>query len=129
MTISTQHAVNLRLMIYCVILAITMLGLFGPLDATAQPRLPQVLPDGVDADDDDPVNLLVQIVQYAVGFVLWVGVLWTAVKVITEAIGDIRDAKNGDTKWIAAGKSIASGIFLFLVVLALALWITNQFLS
>lgn len=129
MTISTQHAVTLRLMIYCVITVIAIFNLVLPLDAIAQPRLPQVLPDGVDADDDDPVNLIVQIVQYAVGFVLWVGVLWTAVLVITEAIKDIKAAKDGDTKWIAAGKSIAGGIFLFLVVLAIALWITNQFLS
>ncbi|MGM8229145.1 hypothetical protein ACSV5M_21390 [Cellvibrio sp. ARAG 10.3] len=113
----------------CCLFAMGMIvSLAFPINADAQPPLPNVLPEGVDPNESDPVNLFVMIGQYFVGFLLWIGVLYLAVKVIWEAIGDVRDAKNGDTKWIAAGKSIAGGIFFFLLVLALALWITNQFL-
>lgn len=129
MKVSNKHAVDLRIIMCCAIVAITFLTMFLSLDAEAQPRLPDVLPDGVDANENDPANLLIQIVKFIVGVVLWVGVLWLGVRVIWEAIGDVRDAKNGDTKWIAAGKSIAGGVFMFLAVLAVALWLTNQFLT
>jgi len=128
MNSSLKPATDSRIILFCLFAAIVIVVFFLSIGAEAQPPLPNVLPDGVDADDDDPVNMLVQIIKYIVAVVLWLGVLYAGLKVIWEAIGDIRDAKNGDTKWIAAGKSIASGIFLFLVVLAIALWLTNQFL-
>jgi hypothetical protein len=61
--------------------------------------------------------------------VLWIAVAYLGVKVLLEALKDIRDAKDGDTKWISAGKSIAGGVMFFLVALAIAIWITNQFFS
>ena len=128
MTISTQQPLNIRLMVYCAAVVFAIFNLSVPLDVFAQPSLPNILPDGVDADESNPVNLFVQIIQYIVGFVLWVGVLYAAAMVIIEAIKDIKAAKDGDTKWVSAGKSVAGGVFLFLIILAIALWITNQFL-
>lgn len=129
MIISTQQPVNIRLMMYCAAVLFAIFSLWVPLDVFAQPSLPNILPDAIDADENDPVSLGVQIVKYIVAFVLWLAVLWVAVMVITEAIKDIKAAKDGDTKWISAGKSIVGGIFLFLTVLAIALWVTNWFLA
>jgi|SRR5690606_7402934 hypothetical protein len=129
MILSTPQQLNIRLIVFCAAAVFAIFNLLVPLDVFAQPSLPNILPDAIDADDNDPVSLGVQIVKYVVAFVLWVAVLWAAVLVITEAIKDIKAAKDGDTKWISAGKSIVGGIFLFLTVLAIALWVTNWFLS
>ena len=52
-----------------------------------------------------------------------------ALKIILEAMKDIKEAKDGDTKWVSAFKSIGGGVVFFIFVLALALWITGNFLG
>jgi len=99
-------------------------------DALAQSfDLPNVLPDAVNADSSDPVEVIVQVVTLVVRLILWIAVALLALKTILEAVKDIREARDGDTKWVSAGKSIVGGILFFVLILALALWIQGQFLS
>jgi|GEM_PF-7075948 len=109
------------------LLLMVFLMLIAP-EALSQ-RLPNVLPDGVSTTGNDPAEIIVSVFKVVVSLVLWLAVLGLAVKTIIEAIKDIKEAKDGDSKWISAGKSIAGGVFFFLVVLALALWIQGAFLS
>lgn len=93
------------------------------------PSLPGLEMDGVNTDSSNPLDVLLNIFKYVAAVVLWIAVAYLGVKVLLEALKDIRDAKDGDTKWISAGKSIAGGVMFFLVALAIAIWITNQFFS
>jgi|TARA_R110000850_G_scaffold97031_5_gene202731 hypothetical protein len=93
------------------------------------PSLPGLEMDGVDTDSGNPLDVLLNIFKYVAAVVIWIAVAYLGVKVLLEALKDIRDAKDGDTKWISAGKSIAGGVMFFLVALAIAIWITNQFFS
>ena len=93
------------------------------------PSLPGLEMDGVDTDSGNPLDVLLNIFKYVSAVVIWIAVAYLGVKVLLEALKDIRDAKDGDTKWISAGKSIAGGVMFFLVALAIAIWITNQFFS
>ena len=92
-------------------------------------ELPDVLPDNVNTEEGDPVSVIVSVVKLVVALVLWIAVALLAAKTILEAVKDIRDARDGDTKWVSAGKSIVGGILFFVLILALALWIQNSFLS
>ncbi|UTF61263.1 MULTISPECIES: hypothetical protein [Gilvimarinus] len=93
------------------------------------PSLPGLEMDGVNTDSGNPLDVLLNIFKYVAAVVIWIAVAYLGVKVLLEALKDIRDAKDGDTKWVSAGKSIAGGVMFFLVALAIAIWITNQFFS
>ena len=117
------------LMHWIQIIGFVIFGLWA-VDGLAQtPQLPDLNIDGVDTGESDPMALLISIAKVIFRVILWIGVLFLGVKVLIESFKDIRDAKDGDTKWIAAGKSIASGVFFFIVALALALWIQGALLS
>lgn len=98
-------------------------------DVLADTRLPEVLPDSVDTSSSDPASIMVSVVKFVIGLVLWVAIAVLALKTIIEAIKDIKEARDGDSKWVSAGKSIAGGIFFFVLALAIALWIQGTFLS
>lgn len=85
--------------------------------------------DGVETDSGNPLDILLNIFKYVAAVILWIAVAYLGVKVLLEALKDIRDAKDGDTKWISAGKSIAGGVMFFLVALSIAIWISSQFFS
>ncbi|WP_049722450.1 hypothetical protein [Gilvimarinus polysaccharolyticus] len=110
----------------CLLIVIAWLW---PSIASAQPQLPGLEMDGVETDSGNPLDILLNIFKYVAAVILWIAVAYLGVKVLLEALKDIRDAKDGDTKWISAGKSIASGVMFFLVALAIAIWISSQFFS
>lgn len=117
----------LRWLPLCAFLLLVTLVLFAP-DAVSQ-RLPDVLPDGVETESTDPAAVIVAVFKFVIAVVLWLCVLALAAKTIIEAIKDVKEARDGDSKWVSAGKSIAGGVFFFLIILALALWIQGAFLS
>lgn len=117
----------LRWLPLCAFLLLVTLVFVAP-DAVSQ-RLPDVLPDGVETESTDPTSVLVGVFKFVISLVLWLSVLGLAAKTIIEAIKDVKEARDGDSKWISAGKSIAGGVFFFLIILALALWIQGAFLS
>jgi hypothetical protein len=106
-----------------------VVALLWPAIASAQPELPGLEMDGVDTDGGNPLDILLSIFKYVAAVILWIAVAYLGVKVLLEALKDIRDAKDGDTKWISAGKSIAGGVMFFLVALSIAIWISSQFFS
>lgn len=107
--------------------ALTLMVLIAP-EALSQ-QLPNVLPDGIDTSSSDPTSVLIAVVKFVISIVLWISVALLAAKTIIEAIKDIKEARDGDSKWVSAGKSIAGGIFFFLIILAMALWIQGAFLG
>lgn len=119
---SLNHWMRLGLMVVFALL-------LPSLSFADAPSLPGLEMDGVDTDSGNPLDVLLNIFKYVAAVVIWIAVAYLGVKVLLEALKDIRDAKDGDTKWISAGKSIAGGVMFFLVALAIAIWITNQFFS
>ncbi len=119
---SFKHWMRLGIMV-----AFTLL--LPSLSFADAPSLPGLEMDGVDTDSGNPLDVLLNIFKYVAAVVIWIAVAYLGVKVLLEALKDIRDAKDGDTKWVSAGKSIAGGVMFFLVALAIAIWITNQFFS
>lgn len=108
---------------------LVVIALLWPTIASAQPQLPGLEMDGVETDSGNPLDILLNIFKYVAAVILWIAVAYLGVKVLLEALKDIRDAKDGDTKWISAGKSIAGGVMFFLVALSIAIWISSQFFS
>lgn len=119
---------NLRLSTTVRLALVALMAMLFSSGVLAQvPELPDLTIGDADTSGD-PLEVFINVVRVVVAAVLWGGVLFLGVKTIMESIKDIQAAKDGDTKWVSAGKSMAGGIFFFVMALAIAIWIQTAFL-